>query len=219
MPGLPMPLLAGATVWSAAIVTALAAALVRGNEPVLIAGQLLGLGLLPFGVLAASTLHQRDAAAVLTVGFAGATAAACTMHILGLLVSLARRQTVLRLYLANDVAPVHVVMLGLLLAFAWAMTRAAGRSAAVAAMALIVVYIFGSGVRSLWVVAPATVVVFIVVSGALRLLVRPRVLLGIVALGVLPLAVAFGLKAWITTDRPTVLPGAAVRAAVLAGSG
>ena len=205
---LPSALLLGVGAWALAAAISLVSALARGNEPMLIAGQLLALGLLPLGAVAAATLRTDKAATAFAAGFVGATLLACTVHLGGLVNSVLHRQTVLRLYLPNDVAPVHVVMLSVLITLAWALSGAVPLRFALPAVALIAFYIFGAGVRSLWLVAPAAVAVFVVVSGALRRLLRPRVLLGTVGLLGAALVVFFGVNAWITTDRPTILPGA-----------
>ena len=203
----PRVLSLGVAAWALAAAIALGSALARGNAPVLIAGQLLGLGLLPLGWVAAAALRTDKAVTAFAAGFAGATSLACLIHLGSLASSLAHRQTVLRLYLANDVAPVHVVMLAVLLTLAGAVSGALRLRYALPAVALIGFYIFGSGVRSLWLVVPAAVGVFALASGALRLLLRPRILLGAAVLAVGALAFVFGLNAWITTDRPTILPG------------
>jgi hypothetical protein len=205
--GVPRVLSVGVACWALAATSAALAAVVRGNEPALAAGQLLALGLLPLGAVAAAALRVDRAATAFAAGLAGATLVACGIHMVGLVNSLVHRQTVLRLYLPNDVAPVHVVMLGVLIVLAAALSGALALRLAVPAVALIALYILGSGVRSLWVVVPAAVAVLAVVSGALRLLVRPRALGAIAAIIAAACAVALAFHAWVTLDRPTVLAG------------
>lgn len=166
----PRPLLAGLALYSVAAVLGTLVAIIRGNDLRHTAGQTLSMALLPLGALAGLSLPTRRLPRALSGGVVAGVAAAVTLHLGAWATSLAGGHLMPRLYLSNSVAAVGAILFALLLTLG---PLAAGRGRARIAVGgvalLLLIYIFGSGVRSLWIVAPPTLLVLALVHGGRRL--------------------------------------------------
>lgn len=197
--GLPVAL--GLGLYLATAVMAAVVGLVRGNELSLIAGQTLSMGLLPLGALAAASLPTTRHVRTFSVSLVTATTVAALIHLIHWARSLNTAQPVLRLYLGNNVSVTGISLMALLLAFALVTApRTVRRLLAGVAAVTIVIFIVGTGTRSLWLATMIGLALLIVTSRAWRMLGRPRNLLVVgLCLGALTAAIA-GIAAW--TSHP-----------------
>ncbi|HEX2254223.1 MAG TPA: hypothetical protein VHQ65_13210 [Thermoanaerobaculia bacterium] len=206
----PVPLRTGLLLWAAAAALGAAVGFARGNEPRLVAGQLLAMGLLPLAAAAALPVPAPALRRPLLLGVAGATAAAAVLHLAHWAVALGQGRLVARLYFANDVAVVGSALLALLACGAVLLTaRRGARWAAAAAVPLLLAYVVGSGVRSLWLVTPFAAGLFLAAAVPLRrwrpgrAWLLPVAVLALLALGIL------ATHRWWLAPRPDVLPAGA----------
>ena len=197
----------GLGLWVAAALLGSASGVLHGNDPTLLAGQLLSLGLLPFGALAGAALSSAGVWRWFRWGLVGATAAAALVHLGFWAWSLTSGAVFGRLLFHNNVSPIGVSLLSLLAALSLAVggprrQRLAGALCAAA----IGLFILGSAVRSLWLVSVLAVAVFGLVT-AVRGGFPAKLLLGVAAgiLGCLLLLSGL-IAAWLRPVRPNLLP-------------
>ena len=199
--------LAGLGLWTMAAVVGAVIGFRRGNDPTLLAGQLLSLGLLPLGALAGFALSDHGAWRWFRGGLVGATTAAVLLHLGYWVRSLAKGVLFDRLVFNNKVSPTGVCLLALLLALSLVIgpTRRQRVGGSLCATA-IVLYIFGSAVRSLWAVTALALVALVVVAAsrvgpsARRLLFLSAAILSCI------LVACCSIVVWLQPVRPNLLP-------------
>jgi len=201
--------LAGLGLWTAFAVLAGLIGVVHGNNLTLVAGQLLSLGLLPLGALAGAALWSRGAWRWFRWGVVAATTVAALVHLGFWVLSLSSGTLFKRLLLPNGVSPSGVSLLALLMALSLAGSRGRRqRMLGVLCALIIVLFIFGAAVRSLWIVAIPAVAVFQIWTGvrasAGRLLGVAAGVLACILAGAVPVAV------WLHPERPNLLPNGGI---------
>lgn len=204
---LPPRLGVGIAAWAGTAILASAVALARGNDPTLVAGQALSLGLLPLAAGAALALPTPPSPRLFSLALVVTTAGLCSIHLLHWLAWLLQGEPVFRLYFANKVAAVGTCLLALLLALAQ-VRDASGRRRLLAATcaAVLALYVLGSGVRGLWLMAPLAVALSALLASGGRPAVRPRTWIAALLLAIAGLASLAGIESWLEAPRPNLLP-------------
>ncbi|MCB1054700.1 MAG: O-antigen ligase family protein [Acidobacteria bacterium] len=210
----PSPIRLGLLLWTGAALLGALTAVVAGNPPTRLAGQLLSMGLLPMGAVAGLLLVRRPgsehplrwlpAAVVLSV------VAAAVAHLVDAYLRLAGGAAVGRLYFANSVSAAGPSLLALLLALALLRRGSWWRRGAILlAILLLVAYMLGSGVRGLVVVSvPAVLLFFVLSSSGRRRLGSLALTLGaLVAVAALLLLAEHRIQEWDEAVRPSLAPG------------
>jgi O-antigen ligase len=192
----PTPVNIGVVLYASAAALGTIVALVRGNELTLIAGQLLAMGLLPLGFVAAQTVELSSRRVVFVRVLVGCTVIASVIHFAywGYRLQLGVPQV--RLYLPNAISAAGLVLVALLIAMA-TILGSGSRHRRFAALGAVVlsVYLVGTGTRSLWAVAALGIAVFFTIevlvgprSRALRLALAVAVALAVSCAGLIVLA-------------------------------
>ncbi len=153
----------GVGLWAAATLLGTVVALARGNPPSALAGQVLSLAFLPLGALVARS-GSRDRAGLL-LGLVAGTVAAALCHFGYWLVTGAEGGSRYRFFLANDVSVAGIVLLALLLAGSAVNGDDSRRRLGFIACLVLGLFVIGSGVRGLWLVAPAAWLLYRRLSG------------------------------------------------------
>lgn len=203
------PTLLALALYGAAAIQGAAVALVRGNEPALIAGQFLSMILLPLGAAGALGLLRRGGWQPFATGLVAAAGAGGLVQLIMTLPTAINGPLGFRLMLPNagtfaGVAPLAFFLAG-------ALARGRGRRArfllwAVGAVMLSI--ILGTGIRSQWLVLPAGIAAYAVLAaGRARLLSRRTIAI------IAPVVLVLGAGAIFTTwwwfkPRPTLAPEA-----------
>ncbi|NWG00186.1 MAG: hypothetical protein HXY19_04525 [Thermoanaerobaculaceae bacterium] len=204
---------AGVVLYAATAVAAALVAAVRGNEPSLLAGQLLSLGLLPLGFLAGASNPSRQRAVVLAWSLAAAGGVAALLHFAHWAMRLRQGQPVMRLYMGNSVSLTGASLLLLLLALALAAGHRSWRRTVAAAVAgVVALFIVGSGTRSLWLVSLLALAMLAVLARVWRVLAQRGVRAVVAAVLVVGGAAAGGAHLWWRIPRRNLLPDAATLA-------
>jgi O-antigen ligase len=194
--GAPAPVNIGIVLYTSAAALGTVVALVRGNEPMLIAGQLLSIGLLPLGFVAAQTVGSTTRRAVFVRTFVCATVTASVIHFAYWAYRLQLGVPQVRLYLPNAISAAGLVLMALLLVVATIVgAERRHRSLAVLGAVVLSAYLVGTGTRSLWAVTALGIVVFFTIellvgprSRALRLALVVVAALGTLGVGMILLA-------------------------------
>jgi O-antigen ligase len=185
--GAPAPVNIGIVLYTSAAALGTVVALVRGNEPMLIAGQALSMGLLPLGFVASQTVSPGSRRVAFVRALVGSVVVASVIHFAYWTVRLSSRVPQERLYLPNAISMAGLVLIALLLSTVVALGMEGRRRwRAVAVFVVLGVYLVGTGTRSLWAAAALGIVVFF----AIEFLVGPRsrsLTLAVVAVAVLAL--------------------------------
>ena len=194
---LSRPMAVGLGLYLATAAMATLVGLFRGNELSLIAGQTLSMGLLPLAALAASTLPTTRQVSTFAVSLVTATTVGALIHFVQWARSLNTAQPVLRLFLPNSVSVGGVSLMALLLAVALvAVRRGVRRVLAALAVIAVVLFIVGTGTRSLWLAVMVGLALLVSYSGAWRALTRPRALLASALVLALIAVAVVGVTLW-----------------------
>jgi O-antigen ligase len=202
----PRPLLVGVVLYAAAALQGVAVAVLRGNDTVLIAGQFLAMGLLPVVAAAAwgisPAIRWRSFAAGLVAGVTAMTL--IQLAVVGP-ASLVNPEGP-RLILGNALSASGPAPLALLLALALSRSgRPFAKRLTWAAIAVIALVIFGSRIRSQWLVMPVGLAAYLAFAlGRARLFSR-RVALGFGVAVLLAASLAAITITWWTYPRPNLL--------------
>lgn len=141
---------AGMWLYTSAIVWGTAVALLRGNDAILLSGQIVAMGLLPLG-FAAGRLQPRNSARSLILGTCLAVSAAVVMHLAAWCSAAAAGRSMVRLFLANTVGVVGLLPISfLLLLTVRSSVSPTLRRLCDLALVLSSIYLVGSGVRGAW---------------------------------------------------------------------
>jgi O-antigen ligase len=204
----PRPLLIGVALYAAAAVHGAVVALVRGNELTLIAGQLLAMGLLPLAAVAAFEYSPAIGWRSFATGLVcGVTASALIQLAVSGLSNLGNPDGS-RLMLPNAVSATGAAPLALLLALALSRSgRPLARTLTWAATGVILLLIFGSLIRSQWVVMPLGVAAYLGIGFSRATLFSRRVALGFGVASLLVACVAATAVWWWTHPRPNLVAG------------
>ena len=202
----PRPVSVGVVLWAAAAGLGAIVGLIRGNEPYLIAGQLVSMALLPFAFVAARSLDMINRARVFATVFVGAVFAACLLHFCYWTVRMLVDRPLLRLYLPKGLSVVGVSIMALIIALTLAAQKG-GRSRTLGLVCAPVfgIYILGSGTRSVVAAAGLGVVVFLLVWGTARSGIR-GLAAAVIIVAVIGLTVFSGLAAAWNAPRVSVFP-------------
>jgi hypothetical protein len=180
----PRWVLIGVLAYSGAALLGAFVALLRGNDPRLLAGQLLSMGLLPAAVIAGLTLGRSPWWRGYLSGIVVSVGLASCVHVGYWILRGAGDPAYARLFFANKVSAVSAALIAVNVALALLLwNRRSVRWAGLAAIAAMLLLILGSGIRSLWLVTGPSLVVVVATSRRLRTLASLRNLrrLGVVA--------------------------------------
>lgn len=183
-------------------------AILSDNDATLLAGQLLSLGLAPLAGLAGLLTFDRPSWRPSALGIAIGACAATLIHLLHWSREVAHGNVHPRLFLANGVSIVGPSLLALLMVLALLHSppqRPRKRGLLCAGLSLVIVYIVGSGVRSLWLVALASVVAFYVLGPGLRAFKTGPALASIVVVLGIGTASIVLIGQWLEKERPNLL--------------
>ncbi|HYB24917.1 MAG TPA: hypothetical protein VED41_14030 [Solirubrobacteraceae bacterium] len=201
----PAPVLWGVAGWGAAAALGAAVGWSRSNDPALLAGQLLGMGLLPLAIVAGLGLDARELWRGAAAGIAIATSIAAALHVGLWLWHVARGEDMSRMFLPNSVTPVGAAFLAAVLVPA---VRAGlpqrTRLTAALGLGVICAFAIGTEVRSLWLAIAVGVVAWLVCERGWRAVFTRRT--AAAALGTLAAlgAILLGLRAWWAAPRPNL---------------
>ena len=181
--------------------------LVRGNDPVLVAGQALAMGLLPLAALGGlGHWTGPNTARQWRNGLMAGVTAGCSIQLLWGLWRLIVTGDPTRLFLPNSVSVIGSSLMGL--CFAAALLDDSDvrlrRSAWVTVLAVGAV-ILGSSLRSLWILAPVALVAVFVFRDGFRGRRAPAALASIVIVAVTAAGTVKALEAWAARERADVL--------------
>ncbi len=157
----PGPLVQGAVLYGLAALTGTIAALLRANEPTLVSGQLLSMGLLPLAAAAAAlaagpSSHRLGAGAIV-----GAAVLVSAIHFAYGALLAVRGVDLGRLALPNAIGATGVAMLAMLLALEVGAGQTGGRRVLVwAGGAAVALYTVIASARSLWLAVPVGLAVY-----------------------------------------------------------
>ena len=209
----PLALALGVALYALAAVQGTVVALLRGNQPTLVAGQLLEMGLLPLAAAAAFGFRPELEWQGVAAGVVGGTALGAAIQ-LGVTGPASLLQAAgPRMMLPNAVSVAGIAPLALLLALALRPSRERARVLQWGATALIVVLILGSRIRSQWLVIPLGLAVYTaLVCGRARLLSR-RALTGATCSFVVVAGVVVIAAWWWNYPRPNLVSGRLTSAA------
>ena len=205
--------------YGAAAVQGALVALARGNEPTLIAGQVLAMSLLPLGGAAALGLLPRGEWRPFAIGFVAAVGVAGAIQLAMTLPTAINGPPGFRLLLPTGGSLAGSALLGLFLA--GALTRAGRpwtRALAWAAGAVMLALIVGTGIRSQWLVLPAGIAAYALLAAGRARLFSARTL-AIVGPVILVLSVgAAAATWWWFRSRPAIVPEPPAAAVVEPGA-
>jgi hypothetical protein len=205
----PQPTLCvGVALYGAAAVQGGIVAMVRGNDPTLVAGQLLSMGLLPLAAVGAfgvqPILNWRNFAAGIV---AGTTVGTIAQVGLTRLTSLGFPNGA-RLALPNALSVAGIAPLALFLAFALlGAGRRPARTLVWAAIGVITFLILASKIRSQWLVIPLGIAVYLVLSVDWRRAAARRAAWALAATLLAALAAATAVAWWWRSPRPNLATG------------
>ncbi|HUK14597.1 MAG TPA: hypothetical protein VLW17_14965 [Thermoanaerobaculaceae bacterium] len=207
MGAVPGTIVAGLLAYVLAALLGAVVGLARGNDPRLLAGQLLAMGLLPLGAAAGLILPGPPSWRGLVCGVTSAAGAAATFHLaLGIDLALRGRE-LYRLMLPNSVAPIGssalaIVLLAALVGHVGRRLRWAGG----VAIGLMGVFAVVTEVRSMWLTLILGMTIIRVRQRGWRALFTRTVRIwGAAAIG-LAVVSALGVEAWWRLPRPNLLP-------------
>ncbi len=203
--GADRALVVATAAYAVAAAAGAAVGVLRGNDTVLIAGQLLAMGLLPAAALAAAAFRDRERRSF-WAAVAAATGIAAAVHLAVGSARLATGQPLDRLAIGGGFAATAVVPLGFFAAVQ--MTRDGDRlrrrvGSTIAAVTA--VYVVGSGTRSLWIALVAGAAAF-AVAAPIHLRVSRRTAVAVVAAAAVSTAGIATAAWWLDRPRPNVLP-------------
>jgi len=206
----PAPVRFGLAAWSAAAALGAVVGVLHGNDMTLLAGQLLGMGLLPLAAAAGLGLKARGLWRGPAVGIAVAGSFAAVLHVGLWIWHAARGEEMARMYLPNAATPIGASALAALLMLA---LRAGAspkvRRATAPALAVIGLFVIGTEVRSLWLALAVGVVAWVVCDRGWRGLVSRRILMTAATMVAAAGVVVGGLEAWWAAPRPNLARPAA----------
>ena len=204
----PRPLLVGVVLYAAAALHGAVVALVRGNELTLIAGQLLAMGLLPLAAVAAFEFSPAIGWRSFASGLVGGVTASALIQLAVTGPANIGNPVGARLMLPNAVSAAGAAPLAFFLALALSRSgRPLTRTLTWAATGVIVLLIFGSGIRSQWVVMPVGVAAYLALGlGRARLFSR-RAALGFGVASLFVACIAATAVWWWTRPRPNLVAG------------
>lgn len=197
---------AGIVIYGAVAAGGAIVGLVARNEIQLVAGQLLAMALLPAGFVASLAVDHARRHHIILRTLVASTVFACGIHFVYWGWRAATGRPLFRLYLPNAISAAGLIMISLLLTAAAVMTlKGRSRIWAVVAIALMAVYVVGSGTRSLWLATliAGSVFLFLELMFGVDPRTRWRIVLVTVG-GALGILVLFGLALW--GPRVEVLP-------------
>jgi hypothetical protein len=154
-----------AIVWMGVGVLGTVVGIVRGNDPVLLMGQLLALALLPLGILAGAAIQHTDRWQTVTRGIVGGTIIGAAVSIAASLGGLVEDQT-RAMYLPNHVSVTGSFLLAALL-YVGAAPQTSDlkrRLLRFLALAILGVYLLMLGSRSLLLLTPVCVVTWAILA-------------------------------------------------------
>jgi hypothetical protein len=202
----PTPIVFGVALYCLATLQGTAVALVRGNDLKLVAGQVLSMALLPLGAVAGLILRTSKSWRVYSIGLVASVALASLFHLSCWAYYSAHGQALGRLFLGNNVSPVGASLLAILLAFALAQDHNLWlRLATSFAIVVIVLYILGTQVRSLWAVAFLGVLLSVAFSRGLRGFASPAAWAPIAGVAFVLLVGLAAITSWWEKPRPNLL--------------
>jgi|GEM_PF-1373424 len=205
----PLALRAGVVLYAATAALAAAVGVLRGNETSLVAGQLLSMGLLPLGFVAAASHPSPRRTAAFAWALSAAAGVAALVHFAHWGVTLRRGQQLLRLYMGNSVSLAGVSLLAFLLALGLAAgSRGRARRWAAGLAGLVALFIVGSGTRSLWVATLLGLALLAWLARAWRFLAHPRRWRALALAVACLAAAAAGVALWWRWPRVNLLPDA-----------
>ncbi len=206
--GAPLLAVAAVAAYAGVAVIGTISGLAHGNSLSFLTGQLVSLGLLPLGAIAAWAVGASGALRRLAIALVAAAVAGSFVH-LGVWIKAALQGSFFpRLYLSNNVAISGVVMLSLALALALFVTERGRRVAVIgAAILTMLVAIVGSGTRSLWAVAPVTAGLFLLIWLVAGRGQRRRAAVVLVPAVAIMAGAWYSADAWYNADRPNLIPG------------
>jgi hypothetical protein len=207
----PRPVAAGVTLYALAAALGGVVALVRGNEHGLLAGQLLSLGLLPLGfvaAVAAAATTRPGALGAMATTLTTAAAAACTAHLIYGAVRVSAGLSARRLAFANAVGAAGFAMLALLFALALAGASSGWRRRQCVGAALIIVAeIALGGPRSLWLATGLAVIAYVSLGYGVKAFWRQRTFVTLAVAIAVALTLAAATRWWWRLPRPDLLAG------------
>lgn len=181
-------------------------AVIRGNDPTFLAGQLLSMGLLPLAGLGGLLYADRGrVAAAFRRAVVWAAGLAAAVHTLHWVHSLSGREVLLRFYLPNQVSLVGASLLAIFLALASALLgrRTVRGWLYLLLCAFLVFFAIGSGVRSLWLAGAVSAGIFVL----LRPPARPwRLLVLVIAAALALVTLGIGIEHTLSRRPSRVSP-------------
>ncbi|MFN7962828.1 MAG: O-antigen ligase family protein, partial [Thermoanaerobaculia bacterium] len=181
---LPGPLQLALGLWAGAAIFGAAVGLARGSRPEAVLGQVLSLLLLPCGAFAASMVGGAELKAAFRRALVLAVSFAAAAQLLYWLATALLGSFTHRLFLANLVSVVSVCLAAVLLALAVPEGRRE-RPRVLWVLALLLLFVIGSGTRGLWLVLPPVLGLYWVASGEWRRIPRRAALAAALALTLL----------------------------------
>jgi len=204
-PGMDRTLLLGLALYGTAAALGALVGLASGNSPELVAGQLLSMALLPLGAAAGSSQAPERTWPTFGATLPAAVAVATGIHLIAWLWSAARGDVAHRFILDNSVTVSGLALVALLLAVAGAGDSPSRRRLGVRlSLALVAVFVVGSGMRGLWLVAPPALLLALLLLGDPAR--RRRTLARVGVLAAVLLAAGWGIHGWLARPRPNLLP-------------
>lgn len=204
----------GMLLYAGTAIVAATVGLLRGNETGLVAGQLLSMGLLPLGFVAAAAAPAPLRTAAFAWSLAGAAGCAALIHFGHWGFMLHQGQQLMRLYMGNSVSLTGVSLLALLVAVGLAAaTTGIHRRIATLLAGLVALFIVGSGTRSLWIATVLGLGLLAVAVRAWRTLAHRRTRRILAVVSASAAATAAGVWLWWHWPRPNLLPDADTMAA------
>ncbi len=205
----PRALRIGVTLYAAAALHAALQGVWRGNELTLLAGQLLSMGLLPLGFVAAASNPSPRREAVVAWSLAAASGVACLLHFAHWGFMAWQGHQLYRLFMGNSVSLTGVSLLALLVALALAASqRGWRRRLALALAGLVALFIVGSATRSLWLASLLGLALLALAGRVWRVMAEPGVRRASFGLLLLLAVAAAAGTAWWRAPRRNLLPDA-----------
>jgi hypothetical protein len=200
-------LVRGVVLYGAVSLIGAAVGLLRGNEPVLLVGQLVSMALLPMGFATVVLLAEWDPRRHLAVGLTVAGLLAALVHISYWLYRLSTHDPAMRLYLPNGVSFGGLALLALLMAIV-VRGHLSEFPAIVATVSIasLTTYVLGTQTRSLLITSAFSIVIFITYRHSWKTWFRPRLFLPVTAAIVALASVSGAAGLWWNAPRPDILP-------------
>lgn len=204
----------GLALWSGATILGTVMGLVQGTPLRFLVGQALAMAFLPLGAWAGGLLSAARTPHVVSRALVTVGALAAAGHLGHWLLSLTRGQLIRRLFLDNSIALGSLSLLCLLLAVSLALAarsdtdaRSRRRRRGVLSLCLLLgLYLVGTGIRGLWLLAPPSLIVLLLLWSRGRLSRPSGATLGCIAGGALAVLAVLGVHRSLATPRPNLVP-------------